>query len=52
MASQTSKQATVEAYGVKGMHSTPWRKSFRSYDALQRWAEKNDAEVYGTRELE
>ena len=39
----------VEAYGVKGMKSTPWRKVFKSVEAMQKWAEANDAEIYGTR---
>lgn len=42
---------TIEAYGVKGMKSTPWRKVFKDYDALSDWADANDAEVYGTRTL-
>jgi hypothetical protein len=39
----------LEAYGVKGLKSTPWRKSFKDFDALQRWAEKNDAEIHAYR---
>jgi len=42
----------VEAYGVKGMKSTSWRKTFKSVAALNAWVEKNDAEVHGTREGE
>lgn len=42
----------IEAYGVKGMKSTPWRKIFKNVDALNKWVEKNDAEVYGTRSVE
>jgi hypothetical protein len=42
----------IEAYGVKGMKSTSWRKTFKSVEALNAWVEKNDAEVYGTREAE
>ncbi len=42
----------VEAYGVKGMKSTPWRKTFRDANALATWAEKNSAEVHGTRSVE
>ena len=42
----------IEAYGVKGVKSTPWRKIFPTSDALNRWVEKNDAEVFGTREVE
>lgn len=43
---------TVEAYGAKGLKNTPWRKAFKSVDALNAWVEKNDAIVYGTRDLE
>jgi len=43
---------TIEAHGVKGMKSTPWRKTFKHADHLNDWAEKNDAEVHGTRDLE
>lgn len=42
----------VEAYGVKGMKSTPWRKVFKSIEAVFVWAEKNGAEVYGVRPVE
>jgi hypothetical protein len=43
---------TIEAHGVKGMKSTPWRKTFKHEDHLSDWADKNDAEVHGTRDLE
>jgi len=43
---------TIEAYGVKGMNSTRWRREFKDYDELEKWAEKNDAEVQGVRDLE
>jgi hypothetical protein len=36
----------VEAHGVKGMKSTPWRKVFKNLEALDAWCEKNDAEVH------
>jgi len=39
----------VEAYGVKGMNSRRWRRTFKDADALMTWCEKNDAEVYGQR---
>ena len=39
----------VEAYGVKGMKSTPWRRTFPHFGALQKWADKNNAEIHGTR---
>lgn len=40
----------IEAYGVKGMNSTSWRKTFPNEEALNKWAEENSAEVQGTRE--
>jgi hypothetical protein len=43
---------TIEAHGIKGMKRTPWRKTFKHTDHLNDWAEKNDAEVHGTRDLE
>jgi hypothetical protein len=43
---------SIEAYGVKGMKSTPWRKTFKSAEALDAWVEKHGAEVYGIRELD
>jgi hypothetical protein len=42
----------IEAHGVKGMKSTPWRKTFKSVAKLNAWVEKNDAEVYATRKVE
>jgi len=42
---------TIEAHGVKGMKSTPWRKCFKSTEALNAWVEKNGAEIYAIREL-
>lgn len=40
----------VEAYGVKGFKNTAWRKAFKSREEMEKWVEKNDAEVYGTRD--
>jgi hypothetical protein len=37
----------IEAYGVKGMKSTKWRKTFKSLAELEKWADANDAEVIG-----
>lgn len=39
----------VEAYGVKGMKSTPWRKQFKNQKAFEDWLDKNegDVEVHG-----
>jgi hypothetical protein len=42
---------SIEAYGVKGMKSTPWRKTFKSAEALNAWVEKHGAEVHGVREI-
>jgi hypothetical protein len=36
-----------EAYGTKGLKSTQWRKTFKTLEALNKWVEKNDAEVGG-----
>ncbi len=41
-----------EAHGVKGMKSTPWRKTFKSYSAMEKWLEANDAVCYGTRDID
>jgi hypothetical protein len=41
-----------EAYGVKGLKSTPWRKTFKTSAALLKWCERNEAVVHGTRDLE
>ena len=44
----------IEAHGVKGMKSTPWRKEFKTQAAFEKWLEKNEGnvEVHGTRETE
>jgi hypothetical protein len=42
----------IEAYGVKGMKSKPWRKIFKNVEKLNDWVEKNGAEVYATRDIE
>lgn len=39
----------VEAYGTRGLDSRPWRKTFKSVDAMNKWVEENDAQVAGTR---
>lgn len=40
----------IEAYGVRGMKSSRWRKTFKSQAAMDAWVSKHDAEVHGTRE--
>lgn len=47
-----AKPQPIEAHGVKGMKSTPWRRVFKSADALNRWVEKTGAEVYAVRDVE
>lgn len=42
----------IEAYGVKGGQSKDWRKSFKNREALNKWADKNDAETRATRPTE
>ena len=42
----------IEAYGVRGIKSKAWRRAFVSIEAMRAWAEKNDAEVYGTRAMD
>lgn len=40
----------IEAYGVRGRKSKPWRRTFASYRALVVWQGKNNAYLIGTRE--
>ena len=47
-----SRNHKIEAYGVKGMKSLRWRKTFKNEEELNDWLEKNDAEMLGMRELE
>lgn len=49
---KNNSENRIEAYGVKGMKSVSWQKTFKSIDDLNKWADKNDAEVYGTRSAE
>jgi hypothetical protein len=42
----------IEAHGVKGMKNVAWRKVFKTVEALIRWADKNDAQIYATRDIE
>jgi len=46
------KAARIEAYGVKGMKSRPWRRTFKDADALIAWCEENDAQVYAQRDAD
>lgn len=50
---EAAKGHTIEAHGIRGMKGIPWRKTFKSHEHLNDWAEKNDSvEVHGTRDLE
>lgn len=44
----------VEAHGVRGMQSTPWRRTFPSWAAFEAWAEKNSENItiHAAREAE
>jgi len=44
----------IEAHGVKGMKSTPWRKTFKSQKHFEDWQEKDggNSEVHGFKELD
>jgi hypothetical protein len=43
---------TIEAHGVRGMDRRTWHKTFKNTDQMIAWAEKHDAEIVGTRDLE
>ena len=43
---------TIEAQGIRGMKNTAWRKTFKSNEHAYDWAEKNDATIHGTRDLD
>jgi hypothetical protein len=44
---------TIEAHGIRGMKATPWRKTFKNHEHLEKWADANDSvEVHATRDLE
>ena len=45
-------EGKIEAHGVRGMQSKPWRKTFKNVDQMNAWAEKYDAEIHGTRDVE
>lgn len=44
----------IEVKGLKGMHSKPFRKTFKSEIAYEKWYEKNkdDVEITGYRDLD
>jgi hypothetical protein len=44
--------ARIEAYGVKGLQSRSWRRTFTSAEQLTAWCERHDAAVLGQRYVE
>lgn len=48
------KSGGVEVHGVQGMNSKPFRKTFKTQEAYEKWYDKNEGnvEVHGYRELE
>jgi hypothetical protein len=42
----------LEAFGIKGMEGTRWRKTFDNAKQLNKWVEENHAEIHGIREVE
>lgn len=42
---ETKKDTSIEAVGVKGMKSKPWRKTFKNQAAMEKWFEKNGGDV-------
>ncbi len=48
----TQQKVRVEAHGVKGMENKKWRRVFKSVKTMNTWVEKNDAEVFATREVQ
>jgi len=49
-----AKEKAFEAYGVRGIKSTPWRRVFKTQKAFETFMDKNEGniEVYGTRDVE
>ena len=49
--SEENDNTPRECYGVKGMDSKPWRKTFKNQAECEKWVDANDAEIHGTRFL-
>ncbi len=54
---ETKKPAPtrIEAHGVKGMNSKPWRKTFASQAAFEKWLDSDAAQavtIHATRDEE
>lgn len=48
--SKKAPKKAIEAYGVMGMSSKRWRKTFKSVEDMNKWVDAHDAEVQGTRD--
>jgi len=48
---EDKKETKIEAYGIKGLKSVKWRKTFKNEKEMKLWVEKNDAEIEGFRKL-
>lgn len=48
----TLQPARIEAYGVKGLQSRSWRRTFATAEQLTAWCERHDATVRGQRYIE
>jgi hypothetical protein len=46
------QRTRIEAYGVKGLQSRPWRRIFADAEKLDAWCERQNAVVYGQRYVE
>ena len=44
--------AHIEAYGVRGLQSRPWRRTFATAEQLTAWCDQHDAAVRGQRFVE
>ncbi len=44
--------AHIEAYGVKGLQSRSWRRTFATAEQFTAWCERHDAAVRGQRYIE
>jgi len=46
------KPPSIQAWGVFGSRQGSWKRTFRSYEAMERWAEQTGAYIQGTKEIQ
>ena len=46
------KQEKIECYGVKSLKNTKFRKIFKNAAAAKKWADDNNAEIHGWRNIQ